>query len=197
MATDASKAPLPGAASKLTNTKKLINKQFNLAQARLKGQSQEANRSALENAQRIAAMRGTSGAGFETKLQTQAQAEATKPYEELSTGLESERAGQLTAAAQARDAMKEQQRALDLQRYVSANEMDLNKFTTFVNSSTAFKEAGLDSPEQWSKLFSSGVFQDMLKNAGISVDTTNLPATSTSTNIYSPNNGNLSTRYFG
>lgn len=154
-----------------TDYSKDINKQFDLAQGKLGGQRTEAVRSTLENAQRIAAMRGTSGAGFETKLRAKAVAEAEKPYNELSTGLETERTGQLIGAKQAGEQMKEGQRQFDfsagLQKFIAANEMDINKFSTFVNASTALKEAGLNNPTAWNQLFKSGVFQSGLSNAGI------------------------------
>lgn len=171
--TTSTPAPKLAKASPLTNYSEMINKQYDVSQERVKGQGQEATRSALENAQRAGAIRGTSGAGFETKIQQQAVNEASKPYQDLSAGLESERAGALVSASQAQDQMKEQQRQFDfsanLQKYVTENEMDLNKMSTFVNAATAFKESGLDSPTAWTSLFQSGVFQNLIKNAGLAL----------------------------
>lgn len=140
-----------------TNVNSLINKQYNLAQGKLNTQKAEASRSALENAQRAAAIRGTTGAGFETKINEKAVAEATKPYAELSTGLETERVGALIGAAQNKDQMKEQQRQFDfsanLQRFVTANEMDMNKLATTLNSITGLRASDVQSPSVYKQLF--------------------------------------------
>lgn len=168
-------AALPGMAKATapTDFSGQINQQFDLAQSKLTGQKEEAGRSALENAQRAGAIRGTSGAGFETGIQTQAVAEAQKPYSELSTGLDTERSSQLTAAGQAGDAMKEQQRQFDfganLQRYTAANEMDMNKFSTFINASTALKQAGFNDPKAWSDIFkgANNPYSGILNQAGL------------------------------
>lgn len=148
-----------------------INQQFDLAQGRLDSGKQEAARSALENAQRAGAMRGTSGAGFETGIQQEAVNASQKPFMDQTSALASDRAGALTAAGQASDTMKEQQRQFDfsagLQKYTATNEMDLNKFSTFVNASTALKASGFDNPEAWANIFKADIFPQVLKNAGI------------------------------
>lgn len=144
-------------ASPLKNYSNLINSQYDSAQSRIKTNQDEAQRSATENAQRAASIRGTAGAGFESKIQQQAVNEASKPYQDLSSSLDSERAGALVSAGQQQDQTKEQQRQFDisanLQRYAATNEMDLNKFSTFLNSITALKSADISTPSLYTNLF--------------------------------------------
>ncbi len=144
-------APTLGKAGPLFNASKLINAQYDEAEGRLGNMQQESARSALENAQRGAAINNTTGAGFNTKIQQDAVNESAKPYLDTRAGLASDRAGALVGAGQAQDRIKEGQRQFDfsagLQKYAATNEMDLNKFSTFVNSSTALKQAGFDNPE--------------------------------------------------
>lgn len=171
--TNSSSAFLPKAisTSSLTNYKKLINQGYDLAQNRLNNAQGEAQRSALENSQRQGAIQGTSGAGFAGKIQQKAVSEATKPYLDQSTALTSDKANALIAAGQASDQSKLQANTYNLARYTAANEMDLNKLATFINSSTALKNSGLDDPNAWADLFSSGVFQGLNQNAGIGTPT--------------------------
>lgn len=190
-------APTLTAAAPPTDYSGQINKQFDLAQSKLTDQRSEAGRSALENAQRAGAIRGTSGAGFETGIQQQAVNDATKPYNELSTGLDTERSSQLTAAGQAGDALKEQQRQFDfganLQRYTAANEMDMNKFSTFINSATALKQAGFNDPKAWSDIFkgSNNPYADALNQGGIvSPSVSPIQANAPGNYFYTPAQGN-------
>lgn len=170
-AAQGSAPPVLGKAAPLFNASNLISNQYDIQEGRLGTQKQEAARSALENAQRGAAINNTTGAGFNTKIQQDAVNDSAKPYLDASAGLASDRAGALAGAGTARDAMKEQQRQFNfsagLQKYMATNEMDLNKFSTFVNSSTALKESGLDNPEAWVKLMQSGIIPEQLKTYGI------------------------------
>lgn len=167
--------------------KGLLNEQYDAAHSRLKGAQDQASASAMENSDRLAAIRGTSGAGFENKLKSLASQDVNRTFGDLSTGLDVEKAKSLQAAEQFGSQLGEQARQFDsslnenqrqfgatfgeqqrqfdatvgLQRWIASNEMDLNKLATFVNTTTAFKQAGLNSPEAWDKLFSSGLMQKL------------------------------------
>lgn len=165
-------APLPTLGrSPLQGLNKLVNTQFDNAQSRLDSQKGEAQRSALENAQRVAAMRGTTGAGFETKIQQDAVNDVNKQYGDQSNQLASDRAGALMQAKQMKEGARQFDFGANLQKFTAANEMDINKMVTFINAATAFKQAKLDSPSAWKNLFSGGAFQSVLQQGGIGTPT--------------------------
>ena len=161
-------APKLAKASPLFNASKLINAQYDEAEGRLGTMQQEAARSALENAQRGAAINNTTGAGFNTKIQQDAVNESSKPFLDTRAGLASDRAGALVGAGTARDAMKEQQRQFDfsagLQKYAATNEMDLSRLGQFVNSMTAMKET--INGDRFNTMFSSNEVSKRFSQAG-------------------------------
>lgn len=145
----------------------LVDKQFTGAQSRLLGDVEEGKRSALENARRMAAIRGTSGAGFEGKIREKAVQNVETAGQQAGAELESAKAQAMAQAEQFGEGQRQFNATMDLQRYIASNEMKMSEMATFVNTVTALDQAGLKDPKKWKDLFENPAFLKIASGLGM------------------------------
>lgn len=157
----------------LDNQKSLLEKRKKGALDQVTAQEGSTTRNVLKNAQRAAAITGTTGSGAQQKIQQKALTDVGKEFGSLKSGVESDFAQQEQAindAEETRNIQKEQfGKTLDFQKDSFAQQMkfqwkefDENLKTNFLNAAVAMKDAGLNNPSQWVNLYSSirGIYGD-------------------------------------
>lgn len=140
------------------DTSGLLKKRFAGLRTQQQLGFQRAGEQQKENIERFAAQTGVgSGSGALLKLQQTGEEELARGRAEAEAGLGAEEAAQLAAAQESKLARKEGSRqfnqAMNLQRFVAQNEMDLSRFATTINAITALKQGGPKSLGDWKNIF--------------------------------------------